>query len=52
VLVDVGVDRDHGQSLACQVADEQGRQRGLAAASLAGERDSHQILPRLKTVSM
>jgi hypothetical protein len=41
VLVDVGVDGQHGQPAADEVPDEQGGQRGLAAAALADEGDLH-----------
>ena len=41
MLVDVRVDRHHRQALAGQVPHEQRRQRRLAAATLAHERDLH-----------
>ncbi len=45
VLVDVGIDRKDGQALADQVAAEQRRERGLAAASLADECKLHCGVP-------
>ncbi|GAA0676420.1 hypothetical protein GCM10010193_31910 [Kitasatospora atroaurantiaca] len=40
-MVDIGVDGDDGASGGGQMADEQGGQRGLAAAALADEGDLH-----------
>jgi hypothetical protein len=40
-LVDVGVDGEHWQPGFGQVPGEQRRERGLAAAALADERDLH-----------
>ncbi|MER7458857.1 hypothetical protein [Micromonospora sp. NPDC126480] len=41
MLVDVGVDGQHGTALLGEVAGEQRGKRGLPAAALTDERDLH-----------
>jgi hypothetical protein len=41
VLVDVGVDREHGVAAGGEVTGDEAAEGGLAAAALADEGDSH-----------